>query len=286
DDVRTPAALALPRAPERVPGDADALGELAQRLDREGRLQRVEVRGVCRRVRDGRQARRATRDLLAQMWRPTDGFFARHFDRYLSTAMSPWFVRWGVRPNTITLVATAVGLLGAVLLAQVRAAASVAGALLVVASTILDGCDGEVARISLRASPNGRRLDLLGDNVVNVAVFAAVGFHVVASAPAMVWVSTAAVLGIVVAAATGLWFSTWLDRAGLGERARAWYERASSRDFVYLVFALAVCDRLQWFVWMSAFGSFAFAAGLVVLRVGIDRHRRRSRAYKTVRGDV
>ena len=281
DDVRRPAALALPVPPSREPRSAAELAELAQGIERQGNLQRVPAAGVCRRVTDRDQARRATRDLIALMWRSTDGFFARRFDRYISTALSPWFARWGVSPNAITLVATVVGLAGACALAQLDLEMSLVGAALVIASTILDGCDGEVARISLRTSPAGRRLDLLGDNIVNVAVFTAIGIRSVRAdpGPTMAWVAAAAVCGVVVAAATGLWFSTWLARAGFGERAHVVYERISSRDFVYLVFAFAAFDRLHWFVWMTAAGSFAFALALVGFRVFWGCHQGRSRSY-------
>ncbi len=281
DDVRRPAVLALSAQANCKPNDPDELADLAQRLDVEGRLRRVPAVGICRRVTDRKQARRATRDLTALMWRPTDGFFARCFDRYISTALSPWFARWGVSPNAITLVATVVGLVGACALAQRYAGTSLIGAVLVIVSTILDGCDGEVARISLRTSPEGRRLDLIGDNVVNVAVFVALGIRSVQVNPGggMAWVAGAAVCGVLVAAIVGLWFSTWLERAGFGEKARACYERASSRDFVYLVFVFAAFDRLHWFVWMTAAGSFAFAAALIALRVFLERRPTPRRAY-------
>ena len=171
------------------------------------------------------------------------------------------------------MLATVVGLAGAWMLASEVFAWRVAGGCVVVFSTILDGCDGEVARLSLRASEAGRRLDLIGDNLVNAAVFVAIAVVALRqdTTAAMELVVAIVLSGVMVAAATGFWFSAWLDRVGLGERARAWYERLTSRDFVYLVLLLAMSDRLGWFLWLAAFGTWSFTALLLVLRAVLVR---------------
>ncbi len=263
---RPAVAVALPPDVDCRPRDADELGELARQLLESGVARWWPAGEFCMRVRSAREAREASARLLATMWQDTDGLLARYFDRSISTRISPWLVRWGVSPNAITMAATAIGLWGAVWLASPGTSRSVVGAALVVLSTILDGCDGEVARLTLTASPSGRRLDLLGDNAVNAAVFAALGVGAVRAGKAPAWVAWTALAGMAVAASVGLWFARWLERAGVGDRARALYERASSRDFVYLILVLSLIDRLHWFVWLAAPGTFAFAAALLVLR--------------------
>ena len=49
------------------------------------------------------------------------------------------------------------------------------GALLFLSHSILDGCDGELARLRFQESRWGGILDFWGDNVVHVAVFACMG---------------------------------------------------------------------------------------------------------------
>ena len=49
------------------------------------------------------------------------------------------------------------------------------GALLFLAHSILDGCDGELARLKFQQSRWGGVLDFWGDNVVHTVIFACMG---------------------------------------------------------------------------------------------------------------
>ena len=207
--------------------------------------------------------------MLASLIRPTDGFFARYFDRYLSRRLSVVLVRWGVHPNLVTGAATLVGLVGAGLLASVHQPLQVLGALVFIFATILDGCDGEVARLSLRTSKLGGRLDLIGDNIVNGAVFVAIGTACLRAQPTLLMQAAvgATLVGLGLATAAGFWYSTWLSRSGRQEAIRDRYESLVSRDFAYLILALAVLGGLSWFVWAAAVGSNLFALLLAALRL-------------------
>ena len=276
NSIDAPAALVVPAADAAAAGaaKADELGAVAARLRSQGRLLLAPTAGaLCQRVRSTADARRIERAMLAALAQPTDGLFARYFDRKISSRLSPRLVRLGVRPNTITLLATLVGLAGAAALALPSHALQVAGALLFVLSTILDGCDGEVARLSLTSSEFGRRLDLLGDNVVNAAVFVAIGWssldadagHVTAR---LVWITLG---GFALATIAGVSFSRWIERSGRKAEFHDRYESLASRDFAYVVLLLAVLGRLHWFVWLAAIGSYAFVALLVAIRVRAAR---------------
>jgi hypothetical protein len=41
------------------------------------------------------------------------------------------------------------------------------------------------------------------------------------------------------------------------------FESLMNRDFAYLILALAIADRLHWFFWGAAFGTYGFAAALL-----------------------
>src|SRR5438105_3958994 len=105
----------------------------------------------------------------------TDGFFARHVDRKISGAISRQLLRTPVTPNQITLAVTAIGIGAGFLMAQPGYWPKLAGALLFLITSILDGCDGEVARAKHLTSRWGGWLDLWGDNVVHIVVFYGLG---------------------------------------------------------------------------------------------------------------
>jgi phosphatidylglycerophosphate synthase len=211
-------------------------------------------------VRDGVEARAAEDRLFAALGKPTDGFLSR-LDRRVSTAISRRLARTRVTPNAVTWVSIGVGLAGAVALASAGTAVCVAGALLVWLSAILDGCDGEIARVKLLASEAGARLDLFGDHLVNFAVLAAIAVHVHRARPE--GFAAAAVL-LAVGVCASAWTVARLSGNGRSPSA-GWdlaVERLASRDFVYLVIPLAALDRLDWFFWAAAVGSNVFWVAL------------------------
>lgn len=272
DDLDAPAALVLPASAAEgvVLRNSADLAALSARLRGEERLQRADTAGgVCEHVASADAARRLERRMLDALVQPSDGFFARHFDRRISSRLSPLFIRSGITPNAITLAATAVGLLAAFCLSTQAHALHVLGALLFIGSTVLDGCDGEVARLSFQSSEFGRRLDLAGDNLVNAAVFVAIGWGALHASEggATGALVVLALTGFVLATVSGWAFARWVQRTGRGDRYSALYERLVSRDFAYFVLLLALLDRLHGFVWFAAIGSYVFVVVVAVIRL-------------------
>ena len=99
---------------------------------------------------DARAARVALRRSLGKA---ADGPVSRWLNRPLSTRLSMVLAPLRPAPELVSLVAFAFGLAGAVLLAVGQ---GLAGGLLVHASSVADGVDGEVARLQLRGGPRGR----------------------------------------------------------------------------------------------------------------------------------
>ena len=84
--------------------------------------------------------------------------------------------RTSVTPNQITITSVVVGLIAsAVYLCGTSTAMFIAG-LLVTLKDILDSADGQLARAKNQYSRVGRFLDSIGDFVVDVALFAAIGW--------------------------------------------------------------------------------------------------------------
>jgi CDP-L-myo-inositol myo-inositolphosphotransferase len=118
---------------------------------------------------------------------------ARLLNRRLSVPASWFLVRFGPNPDLLSALSFAVGLAAAALLAS---GLGVAGGILVQLCSILDGVDGEVARLQLRAGPRGTLLDGILDRLGDAAICAALGIWAVDAG------GSAAVIVLLVAAAT------------------------------------------------------------------------------------
>jgi phosphatidylglycerophosphate synthase len=209
-------------------------------------------------LKDPDVVRRIERGLFRSLRQPSDGYLARN-DRALSIALSRVLIRTPMTPNGITALSLIVGLVGAVLLAQPTWGIAMGGALALWACCILDGCDGEVARIKLLASPSGARFDTVADNIVHLATFVAVAQHVHGVRPDLGLAGPATLLltGMLLSMASVWWL---INRSPPEQRAGfpRVFERIASRDYIYLVVALTAVERLHWFVWAAALGANAF----------------------------
>jgi hypothetical protein len=110
--------------------------------------------------------------LLRRLVKDTDGFMARHVERPISLRIARRLASTGITPNQITLLSVGIGLCGALFFLSSYWLWQTVGALLFLAHSILDGCDGELARLKFQESRFGGIIDYWGDNVVHIAVFA------------------------------------------------------------------------------------------------------------------
>jgi phosphatidylglycerophosphate synthase len=83
--------------------------------------------------------------------------------------------RTSVTPNHVTIVSTFVGLVAAALYLANSEGTTIAAGLCITAKDILDSADGQLARAKSMYSRIGRFLDSIGDFIVNLAVFGAIG---------------------------------------------------------------------------------------------------------------
>ena len=110
--------------------------------------------------------------LLRGLVKDTDGFMARNVERPISLRIARRFASTAITPNQITLLSVGIGLCGALFFLSAHWFWQTIGALLFLAHSILDGCDGELARLKFHESRFGGIIDYWGDNVVHIAVFA------------------------------------------------------------------------------------------------------------------
>ena len=102
--------------------------------------------------------------LLRQLPKPQeDGIISRHLNRPISLQLSRLFARGGVHPNLISLSVLLLSVVAAVMFASTTTWLWMIAGILVQIASILDGCDGEVARLLHKARPFGGWFDTLLD---------------------------------------------------------------------------------------------------------------------------
>lgn len=271
---------ALVTIPADTLGEVDGLKALADHGD-DSLLHRVtDVAGL-----DTARSR-----LLGALVKTTDGFMSRHFARPISIFVSRRIVNWGVTPNQMTIVSMLIGLAGAPFFLSDTAALQTIGALLFVTHSVLDGCDGELARLTYRESRLGGILDFIGDNLVHIAVFGCMGWgwYMASDSPWPLYLGISAVVGAAGSALAvyGLTLRAkevkdrsdtgpvYTSVAGAGQqsaRLTKLLDDLSRRDFIYLVFALSLFGKAAWFLALAGIGAPIFL--LLVLFVAWRERR-------------
>jgi phosphatidylglycerophosphate synthase len=133
----------------------------------------VSSRGFAIPVTDRRTRLIAKRCLLNSLKKPLDGFVSRNLNRHISTTITSLIVNTGIRPNQLTLFIMLIGILSGVFAAMADHwwALILAGCCFQ-GQSVMDGCDGEIARITYRFSKTGQWLDTIGDDLTNYAFYA------------------------------------------------------------------------------------------------------------------
>lgn len=99
------------------------------------------------------------------MRQKTDGFIARHVNKRISIPISRRLLKYPITPNQITCFHALLGVFALYLVWQATYAMILTGALLMWFSTVLDGCDGEVARAKNTCTPFGKYFDTVVDTL-------------------------------------------------------------------------------------------------------------------------
>ncbi len=133
-------------------------------------------------VDDARALRRAEEALLRRLRnKATDGPVSRWLNRPLSIRLTRHLARLPVTPNQLSLATFALGCLAALVMALPGPLALALGGLLAQASSVLDGCDGELARLRFQESDFGGWLDAVLDRYADGFLLAGLTWHVYAA---------------------------------------------------------------------------------------------------------
>jgi hypothetical protein len=119
---------------------------------------------------------RCTRQLFRSTGKSQDGFISRFIDRPLSRSLSRLLVSLPLLPNQWTLLLMAVPVAGAIFVIRGDYLGFAIGAILFYLHSVLDGCDGEIARVKYLESDSGSKLDGLCDRLTTLSFAVGLGF--------------------------------------------------------------------------------------------------------------
>ncbi|HEY5812842.1 MAG TPA: CDP-alcohol phosphatidyltransferase family protein [Terrimicrobiaceae bacterium] len=221
--------------------------------------------------------------LLRGLIKDSEGFMSRYVERKISLSVTRKLVNTPVTPNAMTFLSLAIGIVGAFCFIPAKNSSHLVGAFLFWLHSVLDGCDGELARLKFAESRWGGLLDFWGDNVVHAAVFSAIaaGVYIKKPSRAPVLLAASAVSGTLLSASMVYWttmrskpadgplFTSVIKSSsphlGNFQPAEKIADLLARRDFIYLVGALAMAGRVKWFLWMGSIGAPLYFLALAAL---------------------
>ena len=204
----------------------------------------------------------------------------RSINRILTAPFTAFFIRSGLRPNYITLLGGAAGILAFFSFSIGTKAGLIAGAVLFEAFYILDNCDGEVARARGLSSKFGSWMDTLIDCFIHVLAFIGIGIGVsrTAEIPIMLFAGIIAGLGTFLSTLVvmlqkirnyGLAIHG-MPKAPAGAKKKITavdrlIDILSAGDFSLVLLLFAIFNKMELLLWLGAIGSNLFCITLLAV---------------------
>jgi 1L-myo-inositol 1-phosphate cytidylyltransferase / CDP-L-myo-inositol myo-inositolphosphotransferase len=240
--------------------------ELMQCFDtREVYFYKSESSDQPERLRDEKDFFEAEERLLKSCGLNNDSFMDRLVTRFISRQLTSFFLKTSFAPNQITFLSLLLGLAAALCFFYGSREMGIAGSVLLIVSAWVDCTDGEVARLKFMTSKWGAKLDIVSDNIVHCSVFFAIGMGLYFSTGESFfkYLGMLAVFGSL--AAFVLLSKTVLrkkaeatNKVSLESYNKKISDQLANRDFIYLIFVLALFGRLDVFIILAAVGSNFF----------------------------
>jgi len=162
-------------------GDSTLSGGV-RKLAADGRFNAFDIKGkFWIDVDDPKDLEKAERAVISQLKsKPNDGPISKYLNRLMSARISGYLVKTSVTPNHISMVSFVLSLLAAWLFAAGGYVALLAGGMLAQFASIIDGCDGEVARLKYLESAFGGWFDAVLDRYADAFLLFGLTWHVYA----------------------------------------------------------------------------------------------------------
>ncbi|MCX7822406.1 MAG: NTP transferase domain-containing protein [Syntrophobacterales bacterium] len=258
----------------------ETLSDGIQKLADKGLMESIDIGSVFWQDVDNEEdLRRAEVYLFNSLRSKTDSWLTRHINRRISLAITKRIASLPLTPNQITLINFFIGLAGCFAILHGATFAVLVGTVIFLLSSILDGCDGELARLRFQKSRVGAWLDVTTDNVVHWVLFYAITEVVVRREGFFPYgiLGGFLLLGSFISFVL-TWFvsesdasrpeshikllfseATFQDAFRNRDTLSSLVDSTANRDFAYLLVLLAIFDRIQWFLVLGGIGAPLFA---------------------------
>ena len=164
-------AQAICDSPKNYPVQPRTLHELLAAYTQIHSVDQIPVaEDLWQQVNTEEDRQSAERKLDRWLVKPTDGIYAR-LNRRISVPISRQLIKFPITANMVSIFTLVVGFASAVFFAYGRYWYTLLGALLCLSASILDGCDGEVARLKLLESDFGCWLETMCDYLSYLFLF-------------------------------------------------------------------------------------------------------------------
>lgn len=150
-------------------------------LAEDGRVKSISSNGFWIDVDDPAAFRKAEKALLDHLRdKPTDGPVARYLNRPISVLFSRFLAKMDVTPNQISMFSFLCSMAAAGLFVMGGYASLLIGGVLAQFASIVDGCDGEVARLKYLSSDFGGWFDAVLDRYADAFLLFGLTWHLLA----------------------------------------------------------------------------------------------------------
>jgi phosphatidylglycerophosphate synthase len=240
-------------------------------------------------LEDAAQVARCEKRFLRGSGKSQDGLVSRFINRPISRAISRLLLHTPVTPSAWTLSIFLLPFAGATFLARGGYASVVVGLLFFQLYSILDGCDGEIARAKYLESPRGRQLDTWCDVIGSLLLVVGLGYGLSRAADQQSFYFIASIFVAILIVTNELLLLSLTDKGPIpgkidgalyprhqrmfegsgvfffGERFAGWLIQLTKRDVAILAFVLlALIGQPAWILHLS--GTVAAISSLLALK--------------------
>src|ERR1051326_3627117 len=222
------------------------------------------------------------------MSKPQDGFISRFLNRPISSRITRVLLRFPIQPNACTLAIFVLPVIASMFLMRGDYVSILIGAAIFQAFSILDGCDGEIARAKNLESKFGDRLDNFCDFLASLLYVLALGLGLHHPSEGIICAALIIINEWLLRYSTGgMWADSsalnecfyerhrgMIEHSGLidlGERFVWWLFQLTKRDMaLFVFFILALVGQADWilYLWTIVAGGRGGVCAVSAVRVG------------------